>query len=48
MFERVLGACVSSDLPAVLPFWVGKMHNGFTVAEESLLVLCSGSLFLNC
>ena len=47
VFERVLGACVLSDLPAVLP-WVGKVHNGFTGVEESLSVLCSGRLFLNC
>ena len=28
--------------------WVGKVHNGFTGVEESLSVLCSGRLFLNC
>ena len=28
--------------------WVGKVHNGFTGVEESLLVLWSGRLFLNC
>ena len=25
--------------------WVGKVHNGFTGVEESLLVLCSGRFF---
>ena len=28
--------------------WVGKVLNGFTGVEESLLVLCLGRLFLNC